>query len=66
MPSTPRNVRRNPGSKPQTRSFGRPGSGQHTQGKLRIGHARLPQDLRDVIQDRIEQKAWNVDAVLIH
>ncbi len=43
--------------------FGRPGSGQHTQGKLRIGHARLPQDLQRVIQGRIEQKAWSTDAV---
>ncbi|MCB0044657.1 MAG: hypothetical protein KDD92_04445 [Caldilineaceae bacterium] len=39
--------------------FGRPGSRRRAQGKLRVGHAQLPEDLRRAIH----HSSWDADAV---
>jgi hypothetical protein len=43
--------------------FGKPGSTLLGQGTMRIGHARLPEDLRTVIRHSVDDKAWTPDEV---
>ena len=43
--------------------FGQPGSTLDTQGKMRVGHAKLPPDLRAAIQAAVGSGAWTLDEV---
>lgn len=43
--------------------FGQPGSTLKTQGKMRVGHARLPHGLRIAIQKAVGSGAWTPDEV---
>lgn len=43
--------------------FGQPGSLLETQGKMRVGHARLPNALHVAIQAAVGNGAWTPDAV---